>query len=261
MGRLGPVLTHKMNGKAYVAEFVGTFALVWVGILSIHHLGGVPGGLLGIALAHGLAIGILATAIGAVSGGHLNPAVTVAMMMTRRIKFVDGLVYIVAQLAGGFVAAFAVCAVPVFDAATLVTGKTIVANGTPTFQVALIGPETNEAKVAFSTWFLEGIATFFLVLTVLGTAVDKRAPKVGAWYIGMAVTMGIIAIGPWTGGALNPARWLGPDIIGDVWMDNGRSFKWLAVGYALGPITGGVLAAFVHQLFFVSKEQLVEESG
>jgi aquaporin TIP len=250
-----------MNYRAYVAEFIGTFALVWVGIYAIHHLSGVPGGLLGIALAHGLAIGLLATVAGPVSGGHFNPAVTIAMLMTRRISAVDALGYIFCQVAAGFVAAFAICAVPMFDAATLIEGKTIVANGTPTFQQVLIGPETNEARVAYSTWMLEAVATFFLMFVILGTAVDKRAPKVGGWYIGMAVTMGILAIGPLTGAAMNPARWFGPDIIGEVWMDNGRSLKWLAVGYVLGPVTGAVLAGFVHQLFMVSKEQLVEEAG
>ncbi len=251
----------KLNGKAYVAEFIGTFALVWVGIYVIHHLGNVPGGLVGIALAQGLAIGILISATMHVSGGHLNPAVTLGMLMTKRIGFLDALFYIVAQVAAGFVAAYAVGAVPLFDGATPILGSTVVMNGTPVFAQALIGPELVESKVGLSAWMLEAIATFFLMFAVLGTAVDKRAHKMGGLFIGLAVTMGILAIGPFTGGALNPARWLGPAMMGEATSITGVSMKWLMMGYVVGPVTGAVIAAFVYQLFMVSREQLVEEAG
>ncbi len=250
-----------MNVRAYVAEFIGTFALVWVGIYAIYHLSGVPGGLVGIALAHGLAIAILISATMHVSGGHLNPAVTIAMLMTKRINLMDALGYIVCQLAAGFVAAIAIKAVPLFDGPTLLDGSLVVFQGTPIFQPLIDGVALEPSSVAYSAWMLEAIATFFLVFAVLGTAVDKRAARMGGLYIGLAITIGILAIGPLTGGALNPARWMGPAMIGDVATNSTIPLKWLFFSYCIGPITGGVLAGFVYQLVMVSKEQLVEESS
>src|SRR5690349_9423683 len=94
-----------MNYRAVVAEFVGTFALVWVGILAIENMNG---DLFGIAFAHGLAIAILVTATAATSGGHLNPAVTIALLMVRKVKLADALGYLIAQLLAGVAAAWLV---------------------------------------------------------------------------------------------------------------------------------------------------------
>ena len=89
-----------------------------------------------------------------------------------------------------------------------------------------------------------------------------------AWGCGLDMTfghavavMGILAIGPFTGAALNPARWFGPAVVSEITLTSGLSWKWLSIGYVLGPVTGAVLAAFVYQLFIVSREQLVEESA
>ncbi len=222
---------YDMNFRACLAELIGTFSLIFVGVLVGHHLGGVPGGLLGVAIGHGLAIACLASATGAISGGHLNPAVTVAMMATRRIDAVNGACYIASQLIGAVLAALAAQFI-LGD-----NGAAAVLNGTP----ALASGTTMAMG-----FVAEMIATFFLVFVIFGTAVDGRGPKVGAWFIGMTVTLGILAIGPLTGGALNPARWFGPALVG-------RNFADFLL-YFGGPIVGGLLAAFTYQAIMTSPE-------
>ncbi|MEX2242965.1 MAG: aquaporin [Fimbriimonadaceae bacterium] len=250
-----------MNVRAYVAEFVGTFALVWVGIYSILHFGNVPGGLLGIALAHGLAIALLVTATGPVSGGHLNPAITIAVLMTRRIKVVDALCYIVVQVAAGFAAAAMVGLVPLYASNEVIGGAETIWQGTPQIRAQLVTAAVEARDTAFSGLILEAIATFFLVFTVFGSAIDKRAPKVGGLYIGLAVTMGILAIGPLTGAALNPARWFGPAMLGEAVNRTEMSLGWLSFVYVLGPIAGGVIAAWVYQFVMMGRDQLPGKSA
>ena len=229
-----------MNFRAYVAEFIGTFALVWVGIYAIHHFAGEPGGLLGIAVAHGLAIGLFATATAPVSGGHLNPAVTLAMMVTRRTGFIDGIVYIVVQVAGGVVAAMAVKSL---------LGVDVVAAGTPQITEMIQSVQLSTSEESMRAMALEAIATFFLVFTIFGTMVDKRAPKVGGMYVGLAVTMGILAIGPMTGAALNPARWVGPVMVAEL-----PTIQPMA--YVAGPVLGGLVAALVYQYVMMGRDQV-----
>lgn len=225
-----------MNYRAMVAEFVGTFALVWVGIMAIGNMGG---DLFGIAFAHGLAIAILVTATAAVSGGHLNPAVTVGLLMAKKIKLTDAFGYWIAQLSAGVVASWIVISTVGEN------GVNAVQSGTPQVTPLL------ESGVA--AWAMEAVATFFLMFAVLGTAVDKRAPKMGGLFIGLAVTMGILAIGPVTGGAMNPARWFGPAAVGGT----GVGMEQFVV-YVLGPITGAILATIVYQLFLMERDQVAE---
>lgn len=216
-----------MKPSNLVSEFIGVFTLCFIGILAIHNLGAVPGGLLGIALAHGLAIGIMVSALGAVSGGHFNPAVSLGLLIAKKIDGGTFASYVVAQILGGAAAA---------GAAAALVGGDIAANGVPKLgtdigMVAGIG--------------LEAIATFFLMLTVFGTAVDGRAPKVGGLFIGLVIAIGIIAIGPLTGGALNPARHLGPAIVGGGLQD--------ALIYIAGPCLGAALAAVAYTSMFEEK--------
>jgi MIP family channel proteins len=186
-----------------------------------------------------LAIAILVTATAAVSGGHLNPAVTVGLLMAKKISIGDAIGYWIAQLLAGLVAAYVVLNTIPSDAAQVVASGTPVVNSSVTSGV--------------TAWTLELLATFFLMFAVLGTAVDKRAPKMGGLYIGLAVLMGILAIGPWTGGAMNPARWLGPAIVGNHTVGMAE-----VVVYFLGPITGAILATIVYSLFLMPKEQVAE---
>ncbi|HXH60794.1 MAG TPA: aquaporin [Fimbriimonadaceae bacterium] len=249
-----------MKVKAYVAEFIGTFALVWVGIYAIHHLASAPSGLLGIAIAHGLAIGILASATMHVSGGHLNPSVTLAMLMTRRIKFIDALCYIIVQLAAGFVAAWLIKSVGLFNGPSAVDGVQTVMQGTPAIADALNGRGLPAHDAVMSAWLLEAIATFFLVFAIFGTAVDKRSHKVGGLYIGLAVTMGILAIGPLTGAALNPARWMGPAMLSGVGANSAYTLPELFWVYCMGPITGAIVAGFVYQFVMMDRDQWITKA-
>jgi MIP family channel proteins len=223
-----------MKFRALLAEFIGTFALIFVGVLSIYHLSSAPAGLIGIALAHGLAIACLASATAAVSGGHLNPAVTFGLLLAKRIDPVNAIGYIVAQCLGGIVAGYAAVYVTVGSMAS------VAANGTPSLVSADLSPM--QGIVA------EAIATFFLVFVVLGTAVDRRAPKMGALFIGLTVTMGILAIGPLTGGALNPARWIGSAVAGGKFEN--------ALVYIIGPLLGAAIASLVYTLFLEDKQPL-----
>lgn len=219
-----------MKFRALLAEFIGTFSLIFVGVLVIYHLGAASAGLIGIALAHGLAIACLASATAAVSGGHLNPAVTFGLLLARRIDFINAIGYIVAQCLGAIAAGYA---------AIYVVGENIAGKGTP----ALRSDITSAQGIVG-----EAITTFFLVFVILGTAVDRRAPKMGALFIGLTVTMGIFAIGPLTGAALNPARWLGSGVPGG------------ALGhpevYILGPALGAAVAAFIYTMFLEDKQPL-----
>ncbi len=150
--------------KPLIAEFIGTFALVFIGVLAIQGVDIVqaPNGLANltsIGLAHGLTIAVMMAALGAVSGGHFNPAVTSAFMATGRMNPITGGLYIVAQLAGASAAGLLITGL--FNAQ--VTG-----GGTPA-----LAPQVS----ATSGIILEAIGTFFLVLVFFGSAVDERAPK------------------------------------------------------------------------------------
>ena len=214
-----------MNSKALLAEFVGTFTLIYVGVSSIaaHDLTGGMVGLTGIALAHGLAIAVMVTATAAVSGGHLNPAVSFGMALVGRMTPAAMIQYWAAQCLGAIAAAG--CVRLTYAAATLAT----IQMGTPR--------PLSSAGVA-QVLVAEIVTTFFLVFVVFGTAVDRRAPAMGGLFIGLTVALDILAVGPISGAAMNPARHLGPALMG-----GGLSHTWL---YWLGPLVGGGLAAVVY---------------
>jgi aquaporin Z len=212
--------------RALVAEFIGTFALIFVGAGSIAADALTHGkvGLTGIAFAHGLTIAVMASATAAVSGGHLNPAVTFGALLGRKIDPLNALGYVVAQCVGG------VCAGALLHAAVPAAALSAVAVGTPAPAPGVGGGEA---------LLVEAVLTFFLVFVVFGTAIDPRAPKVGALFIGLTVTLDIFMGGPLTGAAMNPARWLGPALAGGGTLGN----FWI---YWAGPLLGGGAAALVY---------------
>jgi MIP family channel proteins len=222
-----------------VAEFFGTFALIFFGAGSICadqflRAGGQAGvGLLGIALAHGLAIGIMVTSLGHISGGHFNPAITIGCWVTRKISTFDALAYWVAQLAGATVAAYLLRLLPVD-----VWGP--VQLGTP-------GLASGISRA--NGMIFEGIMTFFLVFVVFATAIDSRGAfnKIAGFAIGLTITMGALFGGPFTGAALNPARAFGPALASNHWTNHGV--------YWIGPLAGGVAAGFIYNTLFLSKDQ------
>ncbi len=218
--------------RPLVAEFIGTFALIFAGVLSISGSGvvGASGiaNLASIGLAHGLAIAVMVAALGAVSGGHFNPAVTFGFLVTGRITVGKALMYWVAQLLGGAAAGFLM---------VFMYGATPVAGATPDLGT----------NVSMSAGIItEIVTTFFLVLVVFGTAVDPRAPKsVYPFAIGLTVALDIMATGPLTGAAMNPARWFGPAIASGHFAN--------AAVYWIGPLIGGALAAAVQHFFLMEK--------
>jgi MIP family channel proteins len=225
--------------RHFAAEMVGIFALVFVGggaIMSTKLSNGVDV-LLTVAIAHGLILGIMITATMRISG-HLNPAVTIGFLVTRRIEPMMAMLYIVAQLLGATLAAYALKAT--FPAA--------VAAGTR------VGGQAISLDVSMGhAIVLEAIATFFLVFVVFGTAVDPAAPKVGGYAIGLTVAADILAIGPLTGASMNPARSFGPAVASGI-------FEAQAV-YWIGPIIGGIAAALLYDGLFLRRGKEPHDHG
>ncbi len=214
-----------MNQKAFLAEFIGTFTLIFVGAGSIiaDYVSGGKSGLTGIALSHGLAIATMVSATAAISGGHLNPAVTIGLLCTKKINASNALGYIIAQCLGATVAAYLLLICMPHDAVSAVN------LGTPSLGVNV---------TTGMGLLMEIITTFFLMFVVYGTAVDKRAPKLAGLFIGFTVALDVFVAGPITGAAMNPARYVGPALI-----SGNLSMLWL---YWLGPVSGAILAAFCY---------------
>lgn len=224
------------TSQKLVAEFLGVFALVFFGegaACADHYLQGSGGvGLFGIALAHGLAIAIMVSALGHISGGHFNPAVTIGFWVTRRLNTLDTILYWIAQLAGAIAAAFFLKAV--------IPEETWRA-------VALGAPDLARDFPRWAGMSLEAVATFFLVFVVFATAVDEKGAfrSIGGFGIGLAMALGIIVLGPFTGGALNPARAFGPALAASHWANHGV--------YWVGPLAGGFLAGLLYDSLYLKK--------
>ena len=217
------------HGRKLAAEFIGAFALIFIGAAAIIQTGGTN--LVAIAIAHGLAIALLVSSLGHISGGLFNPALTIGLWATRRLDTITTVAYIIAQLLGAVVAALAL--VLLFPEAM----RDAVSLGTP-----LLGRGIDFAAGVG----LEAIATFFLMLAVFGTALDPRGPKLGGFGIGLILTMDILAIGTLTGAAMNPARTFGPALVGGEWDNH--------LVYWIGPIIGAVVAALVYHYLFAEEE-------
>jgi aquaporin Z len=216
-----------------VAELIGIFFLTFIGAGSMlqHVAMGDRGyGLLGIALAHGVALAVGVSATAATSGGHLNPAVSIALAATGVIRW--GLVplYVAAQILGSTIAAFLLT--------LLFSPDTVAAAG--------LGTPPPGPGVPFGTVVLaEFLMTFLLAFAVWGTAVDPRAPKIAGFGIGLTVFFCILFGGPISGAAMNPARVIGPAIIGNVWN--------MHAAYWIGPILGALAGAMVYKVFLAPR--------
>ncbi len=210
-----------------VAELVGTFGLVFIGAGSVmmSTYAGTNYGLLGIALAHAVVLSVMVTATMNISGGHLNPAVTVGFIVTRRIDAISAITYLLAQLAGAVLAA---ALLHYFIPANL---SRVGALGTP----LISGNVTLGMAIG-----LEAVLTFFLVSAVFGTVVAVDAPKVGGFGVGLVLLFDILVGGPLTGAAMNPARAFGPALVSGTWTGH--------VAYWAGPLLGGIVAALLWDL-------------
>jgi len=223
--------------QKFVAEFIGTFALIFFGAGSIcadRYLQGSGGGigLLGIALAHGLTMAIMVSALGHISGGHFNPAVSIGFWVTKRIGTLEVFLYWAAQVLGGIAAAFVLRAV--------IPEETWRA-------VALGTPELVRDFSRLTAMTLEAVATFFLVLVVFATAVDERGSfrAIAGFGIGLTITLGFLVVGPFTGAALNPARAFGPALASSHWTNQGV--------YWIGPLAGGFVAGLLYDSLYLKK--------
>jgi MIP family channel proteins len=205
-----------------VVEIIGPFALMFAGGGAIIATQGEN--LVAIALAHGLAIGLMIAAAGHISGGVYNPAVSIALLAVGKLPPVKAAAYIVAQCLGCAIGALALKAV--YPASAVDAVKL----GTP-----LLGPGVGVGQ----GFLVEVILTFFLMFSIYGAAIDARGPAVIAGLVvGLTITMDVFAGGGLTGAAMNPARAFGPALVQGVWQDH-----WL---YWLAPIIGALLAALLY---------------
>jgi len=219
--------------RVFVAEFIGTFALVFVGAASgLYNVG-----LLGIALAHGFTLAVFAYIYGHISGTHINPAVTLGLAANGNIKWSDAAVYWAAQFSGAGLAAFLL---RMF--VSLVDSN------------AVAGMATNGVLTANHPYYamgLEGLLTFFLVNTFLHTAVGGKAGPFAGWAMGTTLTIAILAGGPLTGAALNPARAFGPAIFTSAIDATKPDYQnpMLYLIYFVGPFMGSIVAVLLYQFF------------
>lgn len=230
--------------KPLIAEFIGPFALVFAGagsiMLALTQGYGNGGTLVMVALAHGLAIGLMVAAAGHISGGHYNPAVTIGLFLGGRIGAIKSAAYIIVQLAGATVAAIILN--EVFDETTIpdLLERAVPAVNYATDNDFIIIGRTN-------AFCLEVILTFFLVYVIHGVAVDARgAHAIAPLAIGLTITMDILMAGPLTGAAMNPARHFGPALVSGEWKD-----AWL---YWLAPIIGGIGASIVYNYILIPRD-------
>jgi aquaporin TIP len=208
------------------AEFVGAFALTLVGAGSIMS----GSGLIGVALAHGLVIAVMVSAVGHISGGHFNPAVTFGFLITRRIVPLLAGAYWVAQLSGAGIAALLL--------------KWIYP-GNVVDQAKLGAPALNSQVSVGAGLVVEMLLTFFLVWVIFASATDPRGTfkSIAGLAIGFTITLDVLMGGPLTGAAMNPSRAFGPQLVGNVW-SNG----WI---WYIGPLLGGGLAALAYELLYL----------
>ena len=207
-----------MKGKPFAAELIGTFVLVFIGAGAAAMA---AGRLVGVALAHGLALMVVVYSYGHISGAHINPAVTFGLALAGAIDWVRAAGYWLAQFLGGILAAAALSYL--LGGSDSGLGATTLADG--------VSPLQGLA--------LEAILTFFLVNTVLHAAVAGKAGQFAGMAIGLTLAFSILMGGPLTGASLNPARTLGPALL-----TGGLAEFWI---YLVGPFAGGALAAAAYQ--------------
>jgi aquaporin Z len=215
-----------------VAEFIGAFTLIFIGGgagIAVGIYLPTAGNLVAVGLANGLAIAIMVSNLGHISGGHFNPAITLGFLTTRRITLSLAGVYWVAQLLGAAVAAFIL---------RFITSQFAVRKGA----IPMPGQHVTDGKAVV----IELILTFFLVWAVWATAVDERGAfkAIAGLAIGLTITMDVLMGGRFTGAAMNPARAFGPELAGKLWTG-----WWI---YWIGPIIGAILASWLYEYLYLS---------
>jgi len=226
----GPLPPLAETGRRSFAEFVGTFALVFVGAGAIMAVGPeASAGTLEVAFAHGLVIAVMVSAVGHISGGHFNPAVTFGFLLTRRISVLLGLAYWVAQFLGAVLAALLLRWI--FPAATRDAAQL----GAPARHTIDLGPAL----------VVEALLTFFLVWVVFATTADPRGTytAIAGLAIGLVIVFDNLLGYPLTGAMVNPARAFGPQLVANSWSD-----FWI---WYVGPLAGGAIAALLYDELYL----------
>ena len=223
------------RAKKYISEFIGTLVLVFMGCGSAVFLGCAPdGGHLAVALAFGLAIVAMAYVIGGVSGCHINPAVSLAMLLRKKMSLSDFCGYVVAQT-GGAIAGEGLLSL------LLSFGLTDQTGGLGSNSVAGAGGVGGALIV-------EVILTFVFVLVILGVTSDESRGNVAGVVIGLTLTFVHIVGIPLTGTSVNPARSIGPALFAG---DGALSNLWV---FIVGPLAGSVLAFLLFSLVNKKKQ-------
>ena len=216
-----------------IAEFVGTFALLFIaaGAASIIQD---TAGVLGVAIATGLAIAVMVSAVGHISGGHFNPAVTLGFLVTRRIHPINAVVYWIVQFGA---AALAVLML-----------KWILPSSTSPYGAPALAQVLDKGQGVA----VEAVLTFFLVWVIFACAADPRGAfdKIAGLAIGGVITMGTLMAFVLTGAAMNPARAFGPQLVANHW----GSDWWI---WYVGPFAGGVIAAVLYELMYLRPSEPV----
>ena len=226
----GPLPPLAETWRRSFVEFIGTFALVFVGAGAIMAVGPqADAGTLEVALAHGLVIAVMVSSVGHISGGHFNPAVTFGFLLTRRISVLLGIAYWFAQLLGGVLAALLLRWI--FPAAN----RNATNLGAPARHTIALGPAL----------VVEALLTFFLVWVVFATTADPRGTytAIAGLAIGLVVVFDNLMGYPLTGAGINPARVFGPQLISSTWSD-----AWI---WYVGPLAGGAIAALLYDELFL----------
>ena len=235
--------------KKIFAELLGTFLLVFFGtgsaigaawLVSLYNPAGSIGALggftewLAVSWGFGITAAVVIYALGKVSGGHINPAVTIGLLITKNIALKDSIFYIIAQFIGAIIASL--CLLGIF-------GVDIGAG------IGALGANAPAAGIDFTQALIaEIIGTFLLVLVVMGVAVDKKA-DVGVYglAIGLAIGISLTFLGPITGGCINPARGFSPYLVSFLF-GNPAGLQWINyLIFLIGPIVGGILAALSYK--------------
>lgn len=225
---------ERSMGQKLLAEFVGTFTLVFLGagsVVAARQAGGAGAGLVTVAFAYGLAVATMVSAMGHISGAHFNPAVTIGAWVAQKIESAHAAMYIVAQLVGGLAGA----------------GVLRAALPEQLWRIDKLGTPSVNAVSNGEAVLIEAVLTFFLVWVIFATAIDPEGMygKVAGLAIGFVITMDIMMGGPFTGAAMNPARAFGPALMSGTW-----GSWWV---YWVGPIAGAVVAASLYDWAILSK--------
>ena len=232
---LGSGDTWRSSAAEFVATFlfvfIGAGAVVSLGIFSSEGGGALGGNLVAIAMAHGLAIAILVSATANISGGHINPAVSIAAVLTRKISVTRGGMYVIAQVAGAILGALLLKAV------------------IPDSLEGGLGSHAILPEIGVTGGLIvEIVLTFALVFVVFATAIDPKGPShLAPLAIGGAVLVIHLVAVPLTGASVNPARTIGPALAAGQWADH-----WV---YWAGPLLGGAIAGILYQLVFMRDDE------